>query len=91
MIKFPPFFSFSFEACCKTESLVKDKDLQNLRLNYSIEAETYSGSRKFSRVWFQNGTLRPNSINRIVTLDPKKSEHCQVDTVYLKVRYTRIR
>ncbi|XP_046412841.1 integrin alpha-PS1 isoform X1 [Neodiprion fabricii] len=75
---------FSFEACCKTASLVRDEDTQNLRLNYYIEAETYSGVRKFSRVWFKNDNLRPSSINRTVTLDPKGVVHCQSDTVYLK-------
>ncbi|XP_012263310.2 integrin alpha-PS1 isoform X2 [Athalia rosae] len=75
---------FSFEACCKTASLVRDEDMQNLKLKYSIEAETYSGVRKFSRVWFKNDSVRPNFISRTVTLDPSKLEHCQVDTVYLK-------
>ncbi|XP_015182230.1 PREDICTED: integrin alpha-PS1 isoform X2 [Polistes dominula] len=75
---------FSFEACCKTESLVKEEDMQNLRLNYFIEAETYSGVKKFSRVWFGVGNTRPHYVNRTVTLDTKKLIHCQTEIVYLK-------
>ncbi|XP_053971338.1 integrin alpha-PS1 isoform X1 [Hylaeus volcanicus] len=75
---------FSFEACCKTESLVKEEDMQNLKLNYYIEAETYTGVKKFSRVWFDTGNVRPHYVNRTVTLDSKKFEHCQREIVYLK-------
>ncbi|XP_015438656.1 PREDICTED: integrin alpha-PS1 [Dufourea novaeangliae] len=75
---------FSFEACCKTESLVKEEDMQNLKLNYYIEAETYTGVKKFSRVWFDVGNSRPHYINRVVTLDTTKFEHCQKEIIYLK-------
>ncbi|XP_031825831.1 multiple edematous wings [Nomia melanderi] len=74
----------SFEACCKTESLVKEEDMQNLKLNYYIEAETYTGVKKFSRVWFGTGNSRPHYINRTVTLDTAKFEHCQKEIIYLK-------
>lgn len=80
-------YSFAFEACCKTESLAKEDFMQNLRLNYHIEAETYTGTKKFSRVWFGiNGNTRPHSINRTVTLDSTKLIHCQKEIVYLKVK-----
>ncbi|XP_012134810.1 multiple edematous wings isoform X2 [Megachile rotundata] len=75
---------FSFEACCKTESLVKNEDMQNLKLNYYIEAETYTGVKKFSRVWFGAGNSRLHYVNRTVILDMTKLEHCQKETVYLK-------
>ncbi|XP_078051152.1 multiple edematous wings [Augochlora pura] len=75
---------FSFEACCKTESLIKEEDMQNLKLNYYIEAETYTGIKKFSRVWFGAGNSRPHYINRTVTLDTTKFEHCQKEIIYLK-------
>lgn len=75
---------FSFEACCKTESLVKEEDMQNLKLNYFIEAETYTGVKKFSRVWFGAGNSRPHYINRTVSLDTTKLEHCQKEIIYLK-------
>ncbi|XP_020290925.1 integrin alpha-PS1 isoform X2 [Pseudomyrmex gracilis] len=76
---------FSFEACCKTESLVKEESMQNLKLNYFIEAETYTGAKKFSRVWFGANTYtRPHYVNRTVTLDTTKLIHCQKETVYLK-------
>ncbi|KYN02758.1 Integrin alpha-PS1 [Cyphomyrmex costatus] len=76
---------FAFEACCKTESLAKEDSMQNLKLNYYIEAETYSGTKKFSRVFFGvNGNTRPHYINRTVTLDSTKLVHCQKEIVYLK-------
>ncbi|XP_029660210.1 integrin alpha-PS1 isoform X1 [Formica exsecta] len=76
---------FTFEACCKTESLAKEESMQNLRLNYYIEAETYTGTKKFSRVWFgASGNARPHYVNRTVTLDTTKLVHCQKEIVYLK-------
>lgn len=79
--------SFAFEACCKTESLAKEDSMQNLKLNYYIEAETYTGTKKFSRVFFGiNGNTRPHYINRTVTLDSTKLVHCQKEIVYLKVK-----
>ncbi|XP_057322797.1 integrin alpha-PS1 isoform X1 [Microplitis mediator] len=75
---------FAFEACCKTESLTRNEGMLNLKLNYHIEAETYSGVKKFSRVWFGFGKNKPHYINRTVTLDPTKLMHCQREIVYLK-------
>ncbi|XP_043273061.1 integrin alpha-PS1 isoform X2 [Venturia canescens] len=75
---------FTFEACCRTESLTKNEDMQYLQLNYYIEAETYSGVRKFSRVWFGSGKTKSHYVNRTVSLDPSKLVHCQRETVYLK-------
>lgn len=75
---------FTFEACCRTESLTKSEGMQNLKLNYHIEAETYSGVKKFSRVWFGFGRNKPHYINRTVTLDATKLIHCQREMVYLK-------
>ncbi|XP_015598210.1 integrin alpha-PS1 isoform X2 [Cephus cinctus] len=77
---------FSFIACCKTESSVKD-DMQDVKLNYYIAAETFLGIKKFSRVWFgtRNSSVeKPLFINRNVTLDPTKLEYCQKETLYLK-------
>ncbi|KMQ95119.1 integrin alpha-ps1 [Lasius niger] len=77
---------FTFEACCKTESLAKEESMQNLRLNYYIEAETYSGAKKFSRVWFgaSGNNARLHYVNRTVTLDTTKLVHCQKEIIYLK-------
>lgn len=87
MIMYLKIYSFTFEACCKTESLVKEESMQNLRLNYYIEAETYTGAKKFSRVWFgASNNARPHYINRTVTLDTTKLVHCQKEIVYLKVK-----
>lgn len=58
--------------------------MQNLKLNYYIEAETYTGIKKFSRVWFGAGYSRLHYVNRTVNLD-RKFEHCQKEIIYLKV------
>ena len=79
-------YSFSFEACCKTASHVKEEHIRQLRLTSYIEAETYTGTKKFSRVWFKNGNNRTHYVSRIATLDSKNLEYCQRETVYLKVR-----
>lgn len=62
--------------------------MQNLRLNYYIEAETYSGAKKFSRVWFgaSGNNARLHYVNRTVTLDTTKLVHCQKEIIYLKVK-----
>lgn len=67
---------------------MKEESMQNLKLNYYIEAETYTGTKKFSRIWFNdNGTARPHYVNRTVTLDTTKLSHCQTEIVYLKVKF----
>ena len=58
--------------------------MQYLKLNYYIEAETYSGVKKFSRVWFGSDKTKLHYVNRIVSFDPRKLMHCQQETVYLK-------
>ncbi|XP_016838421.1 integrin alpha-PS1 isoform X2 [Nasonia vitripennis] len=75
---------FSFEACCKTASNVKGEHLRLLTLSTFIEAETYTGTKKFSRVWFGNRNNRPHYVNRIVTLDSKNLMYCQKEIIYLK-------
>ncbi|XP_014210649.1 integrin alpha-PS1 [Copidosoma floridanum] len=75
---------FSFEACCKTASYVKEEHVRQLRLTSYIEAETYAGTKKFSRVWFGSGNNRPHYISRIATLDSKNLIYCQKEVVYLK-------
>lgn len=82
--------SFSFEACCETKPLVKEESMQNLRLRYYIEAETYTGVKKFSRIWFDtaNGS-RPHYINRTVTLDATSLRYCQKEIIYLKVNFRK--
>ncbi|XP_044002303.1 integrin alpha-PS1 isoform X2 [Aphidius gifuensis] len=72
---------FSFEACCQTDKLENN---ENLKLNYHIEAETFSGIKKFSRVWFLNDANKSNIINRTIILDNKKLRHCQNEIVYVK-------
>ncbi|XP_063973900.1 integrin alpha-PS1 isoform X1 [Diachasmimorpha longicaudata] len=78
------FTCFEFEACCKTESLRQNEGMQNLKLNYHIEAETFTGQKKFSRVWFEAGRNKAHYVNRNVTLDATKLMHCQREVIYLK-------
>ncbi len=59
-------------------------DVRSLKLKSYIEAETYAGTKKFSRVWFGVGTYRPHFVSRIATLDSKNLIFCQRETVYLK-------
>lgn len=61
--------------------------MQNLKLNYYIEAETYTGVKKFSRVWFGTGYSHLHYVNRTVHLDTTKLKHCQKEIVYLKVYF----
>lgn len=61
--------------------------MQNLKLNYYIEAETYTGVKKFSRVWFGAGYSHLHYVNRTVHLDTTKLKHCQKEIVYLKVYF----
>ncbi|XP_011505968.1 PREDICTED: integrin alpha-PS1 [Ceratosolen solmsi marchali] len=75
---------FSFEACCKTASHVKEEYVRSLKLMSYIEAETYAGTKKFSRMWFGDGNNRPHFLSRIATLDSKNLMYCQRETVYLK-------
>lgn len=80
--------SFAYEACCKVANNVKEEHIRSLRLTSYIEAETYSGNKKFSRVWFGNGNNRPHYVSYIATLDARNPMHCQREILYLKVKTT---
>lgn len=54
-------------------------------LIYTIEAETFSGERKFSRVYFKSKSdQRGHVVIRRFTLEPGRLSYCQDETVYLK-------
>lgn len=72
---------FHFQACCIIESLVRSTQSNVHKLNYIIEAETFPGGRKYSRVFFDNE--KSNIVNRTIQLG-KDVEDCREHIVYLK-------
>ncbi|KOB77704.1 Integrin alpha 1 [Operophtera brumata] len=72
---------FHFQACCIIESLVKSTQTNTHKLNYIIEAETFPGGRKYSRVFFDND--KSNIVNKTIQLG-KDVEDCREHIVYLK-------
>lgn len=73
---------FSFTACCSFERLQSQHELD---LIYTIEAETYNGLKKFSRVFFAPFLLtKNNSMRKTIRILPNGRENCQTEVVYLK-------
>lgn len=72
---------FHFQACCIIKSLVRSAQSNSHELNYIIEAETFPGGRKYSRVFFD--TDKSNIVNKTINLD-KDVEDCREHVVYLK-------
>ncbi|GBP30999.1 Integrin alpha-PS1 [Eumeta japonica] len=76
---------FHFETCCTIESLVTSMHSNVYTLNYVIEAETFPGGKKFSRVFFGNDPTarRSNVVDRNIELR-KDVRDCRQHVVYLK-------
>lgn len=72
---------FHFQACCIIESIVASAQTNNHEINYVIEAETFPGGRKYSRVFFDSE--KSNIVNKNVNVR-KNVENCREHTVYLK-------
>ncbi|KAG6456594.1 integrin alpha-PS1 isoform X2 [Manduca sexta] len=72
---------FHFQACCIIQSLVKSTQASALKLNYVIEAETFPGGRRYSRVFFDSDKL--SLVNRTITIG-KDVEDCREHIVYVK-------
>ncbi|XP_063705337.1 integrin alpha-PS1 [Culicoides brevitarsis] len=73
---------FSFTACCSFERV---QSQQELELIYNIEAETFNGMKKFSRVFFAPYLeSKNNSIRKSIKILPNGRQNCQTETVYLK-------
>ncbi|CAH4026827.1 unnamed protein product [Pieris brassicae] len=72
---------FHFQACCIIKSLVRSSHSNIHELNYVVEAETFPGGRKYSRVFF--GSEKSNIINQTIHLG-KDEELCREHIVYLK-------
>lgn len=72
---------FHLQACCMIKSLVKSTQSNVHKVNYIIEAETFPGGRKFSRVFFDKAKSR--IIDRTIEIR-KDVEDCREHIVYLK-------
>ncbi|XP_026327336.1 integrin alpha-PS1 isoform X2 [Hyposmocoma kahamanoa] len=72
---------FHLQACCIIKSLVKSTQSNTHKINYIIEAETFPGGRKFSRVFFDKAKTR--IVDRAIELR-KDVEDCREHIVYLK-------
>ncbi|XP_073956802.1 integrin alpha-PS1-like isoform X3 [Choristoneura fumiferana] len=72
---------FHFQACCIIKSLVNTAQNIIHNINYVIEAETFPGGRKFSRVFFDSEKV--NIVNKTIQLG-RNSEACREHIVYLK-------
>lgn len=72
---------FHFQACCTIESLVKSTKTNALKLNYVIEAETFPGGKRYSRVFLD--TEKTNIVKKSIVLD-KEIEDCREHIVYIK-------
>ncbi|XP_044728247.1 integrin alpha-PS1 isoform X2 [Chrysoperla carnea] len=75
---------FSFHACCQIMSLDAKTQSDLQILNYTIEAETFAGNRKFSRVWFGRDPNKPHIIHRKIEIVNITKFYCDQHTVYLK-------
>ncbi|XP_063536455.1 integrin alpha-PS1 isoform X1 [Cydia strobilella] len=72
---------FKFQACCIIKSLVNTLQNSLHNVNYVIEAETFPGGKKFSRVFFDSD--KSNIIDKTIQLQ-KDTEVCREHWVYLK-------
>jgi hypothetical protein len=73
---------FSFEACCAIDPYGSPA---NLSLVYTIEAETFSSNKKFSRVFFGPDTKKlSNIIKRQIIVKTDGVLKCHQETVYIK-------
>ena len=77
-----PLVCFSFEACFKLNSTFN----RELRLNYTIEAETFTG-KKYFRVKFGSAANedQPNIVQKDMVLNGNvQREFCSREVVYVK-------
>ncbi|KAL5276903.1 ITGA7 family protein [Megaselia abdita] len=74
---------FTFQACCAVETYQLASGFRSkiLRLRYTIEAETYAGLKKFSRVFFEK---RSNVISKTKLINTDGKMYCYPETAYIK-------
>lgn len=76
---------FSFKTCCSIDPLADSNKPQKLNIIYTIEAETFKGQKKFSRVYFGSGsTNRSNIMHRNFEIITNGVKTCFNEVVYIK-------
>ncbi|XP_058442680.1 integrin alpha-PS1 isoform X2 [Malaya genurostris] len=80
---------FSFRACCSIEPYEESghtsSQSQQLKLIYTIEAETYNHLKKFSRVYFGPDTKqRSNILKKQISVVTDGRQECREEIVYIK-------
>ncbi|KAK7872445.1 hypothetical protein R5R35_014243 [Gryllus longicercus] len=90
-----PHACFAFHTCAKLDPLAGERRGASavggqVRLNYTLEAETFQPGRKFSRVWFK-GVAPSHVVRRDILVDARSDrETCQEEIVYVKEGITDI-
>lgn len=76
---------FSFRTCCSIDPLADSNKNQTLNIIYTIEAETFKGQKKFSRVYFgPNVANRSNIMQRDFNIVTNGEQTCFNEVVYIK-------
>lgn len=82
---------FAFEACCAIKSVETSSAVETLNLLLQIEAETFGGQKKFSRVYFADseivtatGKKKSHVVKRSVTVSSTGEMVCRRELVYIR-------
>ncbi|XP_058978100.1 integrin alpha-PS1 isoform X2 [Musca domestica] len=75
---------FTFEACCSIDPYEATAANIDLKLMYTVEAETFAPNKKFSRVFFDRENKRSNVIKREVTVKTDGRLSCHRVIGYIK-------
>ncbi|XP_073832470.1 multiple edematous wings isoform X3 [Musca autumnalis] len=75
---------FTFEACCSIDPYEETSSNIDLKLMYTVEAETFAPNKKFSRVFFDRENKRSNVIKREVTVRTDGRLSCHRVIGYIK-------
>lgn len=76
---------FSFRTCCSIDPLADSNKPQTLNIIYTVEAETFKGQKKFSRVYFgPNVANRSNTMQRNFNIVTNGEQTCFNEIVYIK-------
>lgn len=80
---------FYFEACCAIKSVESSSAVETLNLLLQIEAETYNGNKKFSRVYFADSSMpgknKSHVVRRKVEVASTGQMVCRREVVYIKL------
>lgn len=75
---------FHFQSCCKIESQVDSPESKGaFPISYNIEAETFSGGKKYSRIFFDSTNVKKSFTSNIIYVK-KNEEVCIEHIAYLK-------